>query len=298
VGNASNCPASNRKVIYLSYADINWSDFGSTVRSAADSGYNVLIMSFYVSTAHAAYDAANAWQAMGAAAQQSALSYVHGKGGCVLLSIGGATDSPFALNPSSLGTEVGQYALNQQYDGIDFDIENLAAGFTSGGVNAAQWLVSVTNAARNVLGSSRTITHAPQAPYFGNVGGSQWTGTSGGYSSVEHQSTIDWYNVQFYNQGASCYVDYAGLFTNSCSNFPGTSVAEIASSAKMSASKIVVGKPITTADGGSGFISGGQFGSLLRQAEANGIKVGGYMGWKWEAEAASWTSQVGNVAVA
>jgi len=298
LGNASNCPSSDRKVIYLSYAGINWNDFGSTVRSAADAGYNVLIMSFYIGTAHAAYDSAEVWQSIGAAAQQSALSYVHSKGACVLLSVGGATDAPFSLDPASLGAEVAQYALNQQYDGIDFDIENVDPGFTSGGVNFAQWLISATNAARNILGSSRTITHAPQAPYFGNIGGSQWTGSTGGYSTVEQQTSVDWYNVQFYNQGPACYVDFGGLFQNSCTNFPGTSVQEIASSAKMPLNKIVVGKPVTTADAGTGFLSGAQFGDLLRQAQSNGIQIGGYMGWKWEAEAATWPSQIGNVAVA
>jgi chitinase len=281
LGSASNCPSSGRKVIYLSYADINWGDFGSTVRSAADAGYNVLIMSFYVSTAHAAYDSAQVWQSLGAGGQQDALNYVHGKGGCVLLSVGGATDSPFSLDPNSLGNEVGQYANNNNYDGIDFDIENINPGFTANGVDAAQWLVDVTNSARNVLGGDKTITHAPQGPYFGPVGGNSWTGSSGGYSSIDGKTSIDWYNVQFYNQGASCYVDYSGLFQSSCSNFPGTSVQEIINNGGIPANKIVVGKPVTGADGGSGFIDGGTFGNLLRQAESSGIQIGGYMGWKW-----------------
>jgi hypothetical protein len=46
-------------------------------------------------------------------------------------------------------------------------------------------------------------------------------------------AAIDFFLVQFYNQGPSCYTTYNGLFLNSldggaCPNFPGTSVAEIA----------------------------------------------------------------------
>eukprot|EP00475_Leptophrys_vorax_P012784 TRINITY_DN1915_c0_g1_i2.p1 TRINITY_DN1915_c0_g1~~TRINITY_DN1915_c0_g1_i2.p1 ORF type:complete len:269 (+),score=71.00 TRINITY_DN1915_c0_g1_i2:296-1102(+) len=254
-------------------------------------------MSFYIPSAHGPYDSAQAWQSMGAAAQKSALQYVHGRGGCVLLSVGGATEAPFGMDPSALGGEVAQYALNQQYDGLDFDIENINSGFkSSSGSDVAQWLISVTNSARSVLGSSKVITHAPQAPYFGPIGASNyWTGSTGGYSSVEKNSHIDWYNIQFYNQGSGCYVDFSGLFQSSCSNFPKTSVKEIMTNADVSANKIVVGKPVTTGDAGSGYLSASQFGNLLREAYADGLNVGGFMGWKWESGAETWANQVGSV---
>eukprot|EP00475_Leptophrys_vorax_P023967 TRINITY_DN3298_c0_g1_i1.p1 TRINITY_DN3298_c0_g1~~TRINITY_DN3298_c0_g1_i1.p1 ORF type:complete len:322 (-),score=77.99 TRINITY_DN3298_c0_g1_i1:69-1034(-) len=300
LSSASVCPTSNRKVLYLSYANINWNDFGSTVKSVSDSGYNVMINAFFLpssdNAAQATADSAQAWQMMGTAAQKSTVDYVHSKGGCVLLSIGGATSFPFSIDGASVGRTAAQYALAQNYDGVDFDIENIAKGFKSAsGADVSQWLIAATNAARSVLGSSKVITHAPQAPYFGPIGGSEWTGVTGGYSTVEKHSQIDWYNVQFYNQGAGCYVDYNGLFENSCSNFPQTSVKEIMRNAGVPANKIVVGKPVTTSDAGSGYLTAGEFGNLLRQAYSEGLEVGGFMGWKWEAGADVWAHQVGDM---
>lgn len=52
---------------------------------------------------------------------------------------------------------------------------------------------------RRLLPPPYLITHAPVAPWFG---GSMWP--AGAYKGI-HQavgSGIDWYNIQFYNQGA------------------------------------------------------------------------------------------------
>eukprot|EP00475_Leptophrys_vorax_P013624 TRINITY_DN199_c0_g1_i2.p1 TRINITY_DN199_c0_g1~~TRINITY_DN199_c0_g1_i2.p1 ORF type:complete len:331 (-),score=77.92 TRINITY_DN199_c0_g1_i2:34-1026(-) len=255
-------------------------------------------MSFYVVVSHAPFDSATLWAGLGASGQQNALNYVHNAGGCVLLSVGGATDSPFTLDPTSVGNEVAKYAQANNYDGIDFDIENIQVGFVYNGVECSAWLTTVTNTARQVLGSSATITHAPQGPYFGTIGGSDWTGTTGGYSAVEKNSKIDWYNMQFYNQGPTCYFDYTTLFVTSCSTFPNTAIKQVLANTGMSANKIVVGKPITTADASNGFLSAGDFGALLNTGISNGFDIGGYMGWKWEVEATTWVSQVGIVTVA
>jgi chitinase len=297
MANSPFCPTANRRAIYMSFSNLNYNDFAQTVMSASDSGYNVLIMSFYVVSSHAAFDSATLWAGLGAG-QQDALNYVHNAGGCVLLSVGGATDVPYTLDPTSVGNEVAAYATANNYDGVDFDMENFQAGFVYNGIDLVSWLTTVTNTVRDTIGSEQTITHAPQSPYFGTIGGNDWTGPSGGYSAVEQRSSIDWYNVQFYNQGPQCYVDYTGLFVESdisCPVFPHTSVSEIAAGAGMSVNKVVVGKPITTADAGSGFLDAGTFGDLLRQAISSGINHGGYMGWKWEVEAQTWNSQIGSV---
>ena len=95
-------------------------------------------------------------------------------------------------------------------DGVDLDLENLGAGCTGGALSASStvsWMATTTTAARAVLsgGGGGFITHAPQAPYFGPVGvsgSSFWAGSTGCYSGVYQQvgSSIDWLNVQFYNQ--------------------------------------------------------------------------------------------------
>jgi chitinase len=297
LANSPFCPTSNRKVIYLSYTGLNYNNFAQTVQQASDAGYNVLIMSFYVVTSHAAFDSTTLWGQLGAA-QQSALNYVHNAGGCVLLSVGGATDVPYAMDPNAVASEIANYVKANNYDGVDFDLENFQPGMVYNGIQLVPWLTTVTNSVRSQIGADKTITHAPKAPYFGVIGGNDWTGPSGGYSQIEKSCSIDWYNMQFYNQGPSCYVDYNGLFISSgasCPTFPHTAVNEIIAQSGAPASKLVIGKPITTADGGSGWLAAGTFGNLLRQGISNGINHGGYMGWKWETEAQSWVSQIGSI---
>ncbi len=68
------------------------------------------------------------------------------------------------------------------------------------------------------------ISHAPQAPYFKSE-----FYKNGAYMTVHQKvgNTIDFYNVQFYNQGNTKYDTYQTLFEQSGSVFSGTSVQEI-----------------------------------------------------------------------
>ncbi len=120
-------------------------------------------------------------------------------------------------------------------DGVDFDLENFNTGCVTGTMNSEKtvsWIVDATLAAQAVLGSGGIITHAPQAPYFGPIGGSSWAGPTGCYTAVAARAgaSITFFNLQFYNQGASCYTSYTTLFVQSgaaglgCEYFPGTSI--------------------------------------------------------------------------
>ena len=98
--------------------------------------------------------------------------------------------------------------------------------------------------------------------------------------------------VQFYNQGATCYTSYTSLFVasngdGSCPSFPGTSVAEIASYGVPLAS-IVVGKPLLSADAGTGYVTGSSLGAMVATAGgAGGIGwSAGVMIWAWDDVAA------------
>ena len=88
------------------------------------------------------------------------------------------------------------------------------------------------------------ITHAPQAPYF-----KQEYYRNGGYVTVNNKvgNTIDFYTVQFYNQGNTEYNSYNELFIKATGVFSGTSVKEIMNRG-VPLKKIVVGKPATKAD--------------------------------------------------
>jgi len=272
------------KAIYIDW-HVTWNSPQTDMINAVGAGYNVIILAFYLS-ASGPTDYAQAWAGLATNVKQSTMAQVHGKGAVAIVSLGGSTDSPYSQNANALGVKVGQWAKDQFLDGVDFDLENFAPGFTVGGMsNAAtiNWLCDVTTGAASGFGSGAVITHAPQAPYFGPVGNSAtWVGTSGGYTAVHQRvgNYITFYNVQFYNQGASCYVDYPGLFQKSCSNFPLTSVGEIAA-AGIPLNKIVVGKPVTTADASNGWVSGASLHSLFGQAKSSNGWNAGLMGWVW-----------------
>ncbi len=66
---------------------------------------------------------------------------------------------------------------------------------------------------------------------------------------------IDFYNVQFYNQGETTYDSFEKLFVVSGGHFPGTSVKEICERG-VPLNKIVVGKPALQSDAyGSGWMT-------------------------------------------
>lgn len=83
------------------------------------------------------------------------------------------------------------------------------------------WLIPFTKTLRSRL-PHHIITHAPQAPYFKDE-----YYPKGGYVTVHREvgHLIDFYNVQFYNQGNSEYNTYDELFNHATGFFSGTSVS-------------------------------------------------------------------------
>lgn len=107
------------------------------------------------------------------------------------------------------------------------------------------------------------ITHAPQAPYF-----KKDYYKNGAYVTVDKEvgNTIDFYNVQFYNQGDTKYDSFETLFKKSGSFFSGTSVKEIAGYG-IPLNKIVVGKPATQQDASNtGLVSHEDLGNWAMRA--------------------------------
>jgi len=267
------------KAIYIDYI-LDYNDPSETVMQAVDDGFNLIILAFYLSTGPV--DMAQAWASQTPATQASTVSYAHGHGARVTVSFGGSTQGGFdKLNANSTGTEVATWAVDHFLDGVDFDLEGFASGFSYGTMDTnetVQWIAELTNSARNILGEGGIITHAPQAPYFGPVNGaSYFAGVTGGYVSVyAHAQSITYFLTQFYNQGPSCYLTYPGIFTNSsfdCPIFPGTSVAQIASysygGVQVPLDKIVVAKPVTPVDAGNGYVDPTRLGVYFTMAESD-----------------------------
>jgi len=142
------------------------------------------------------------------------------------------------------------------------------------------WLINITNVLRSKLPSPKyIISHAPQAPYF--MGAPQYR--NGGYLTVDKEvgDKIDFYNIQFYNQGTSSYDSYETLFEKSNGWAIGTSIKEIAKRG-VNINKIVVGKPVTQADVvNSGYVPVQSLKQYLQSGIQNSAWKGGIMGWQY-----------------
>jgi chitinase len=108
------------------------------------------------------------------------------------------------------------------------------------------------------------VSHAPQAPYF-----SSSFSASGSYLNI-HNNTgkfIDFYNIQFYNQGVNTpYSTYQELFVDSGIHNPNTSLFQIINQG-VEAEKVVLGKPVTQNDAyNTGFVASSSLKALLKQA--------------------------------
>jgi chitinase len=249
-------------------------------------GFNVYTLSFLLLAG--AWDKAYEWTSL-TADQRSTLKSQYASAGIKLIvSAFGSTDVPTTTNADPVATANTFAAWVKQYnlDGIDVDYEDFGA-MDSGKGEA--WLISFTKQLRAQLPAGQyIITHAPVAPWF--QPGSRWPG--GGYLKVHSQvgSLIDWYNIQFYNQGANVYTDCNGLLTTSANAWPNTAVFQIAASG-VPLSKIVIGKPATASDASNGFMSTSTLASCVSQAKAKGWN-GGVMVWEYPRASSSWISQV------
>jgi chitinase len=169
---------------------------------------------------------------------------------------------------------------------VDIDYEDLAAMDRQDG-SAEAWLTAFTNQLRvNLPQGEYILTHAPLAPWF-----SPGKYASGAYTKVHADvgASIDWYNIQFYNQGTTEYTTCEGLMTASSSVWPGTAVSELIA-AGIPADKVVIGKPATAADANNGLIDAATLATCVAQGAAAGWN-GGVMAWQVSTIHSSATSQ-------
>lgn len=94
-------------------------------------------------------------------------------------------------------------------------------------------------------------------------------------------STIDFYNMQFYNAGTiNQYNTYKTLFLKSGSYWAGTSVNEIIQRG-IPSNKIVVGKPVDKTDASSGLADSNDLGKWTGQFYSEHNWYGGVMYWDY-----------------
>ncbi|KIJ51813.1 glycoside hydrolase family 18 protein [Sphaerobolus stellatus SS14] len=254
---------------------------------SAIKGFNVFALSFLLTTG--AFDKAAEWTQLTAAQRSTIKSQYAAAGIKLVVSLFGSTDAPTTSGANAITTAntMAAWVIQFGLDGVDVDYEDFTA-VNAGDGKAEAWLTSFTQQLRVKLPAGQFIlTHAPVAPWFSpnKFGG-------GAYLTVNKNvgSLIDWYNVQFYNQGTSEYTGCAGLLTASSSTWPQTAVFQIAASG-VPLSKIVIGKPAATGDASSGFMSTSTLASCVSQAKAQGWNAG-VSTWQYPDATAAWISAV------
>jgi chitinase len=292
------CVESSRSVVYINRLN-SWSPEGIPASigvpgSATNSSYNVFNLAFWLSTGpvdsaevwsnalHYTGTTNNPWGNTTQAIQSAWVRRYHSYGIKILVSAFGATEFPTTagIDPVQCGTNLANFVLLNNLDGVDLDYED--SGALERGTGEA-WLISITRTLRQRLPKEQgyIITHAPQSPYF--MGAPKYP--RGGYMNVHNEvgDLIDFYNIQFYNQGTSTYDTYETLFRTSNGWASRTAVKELISKG-IPANKIIVGKPVTPSDAdNTGYISLSQFSQILRTATADGWNSG-FMGWQYTSD--------------
>ncbi|KAF7983288.1 hypothetical protein HWV62_22945 [Athelia sp. TMB] len=288
---------------YFTIYNDHWVAFPSVDDLA---GYNVFAISFYLLSG--ATDQAQDWAEM-TAAQRSAIKTAYNAAGISLIvSAFGSSDNPASsgADPTTIAQAIATWVTTYDLDGVDVDFEDETA-FNKGDGSGEQWLITFTTALRAALPSGQyLISHArefsptpttcsPQlmnlqavAPWFEPA--PRWGG--GGYLLVDQKvgSMIDFYNVQFYNQGVDEYVDCAGLLTTSSSAWPNTALFQIIASG-IPSDKLLIGKPGTAADATNGYVDPTSLATCVAQAVSQGWHAG-VMVWQFPDAGSAWIETV------
>ncbi|KAI8608464.1 glycoside hydrolase superfamily [Chytriomyces sp. MP71] len=237
----------------------------------ANSDYNVFLLFVWLRNGPA--DSSYYWTTVDAATRQKYVNAYHAAGKLLMVSAFGATDFPTGADPVATAQSLAKFVKDYQLDGADIDWEDSPA-FESGTGAGENWLISFTQELRRQLPSPRYyISHAPQAPYFcGNT--AQYP--KGAYLAVDKAvgNLIDWYNIQFYNQGSTDYASCDTLLNTSNGFFTNTALFQIAASG-VPLSKLVIGKPVTQAGAtNTGYVTPSTLASCVSQARQKGWDAG------------------------
>jgi len=271
---------------YVVYSDAFVSTTAPAPPPATIAGWNVFLLSFL--TTFNADEYAN-WIELTAADRAAIKAEYAAAGISLCVSAFGSTTEPTTagLDPVEWADMIAAAVIEFDLDGVDIDYEDFDA-FNKKDGTAEAWLITFTTELRKKLPVGEYIvTHAPVAPWFISelYGGF-------GYTYVDQQvgDLIDWYNVQFYNQGATEYTTCVGLLTTSSSTWPGSSLFEIAARG-VDLDKLVIGKPATTSDANNGFMTT----TLLAQCAAEAVSNGwdaGIMSWQYPDANSAWIEAV------
>ncbi|KAI9632985.1 glycoside hydrolase superfamily [Dioszegia hungarica] len=257
-------------VIYSDYWLFSMPDV-STLKA-----FNRFVLAFWMSD-QGPVDNAQMWVWMPQADRRRVLDAYHNAGIALMVSAFGSTDQPttWGKDPLATAQQLAKFVVDYEFDGVDIDYEDMGAMNSD---QAERWLIPFQKELRRLLPKPYLISHAPVAPWFTSSSAYR----SGAYVAI-HQSVgdgIDFYNMQFYNQGDGVYTDCNSLINSSGGYWPGTSVMEMNSYAKVPLNKIVIGKPLDAGKASNGYMSPQDLNVCVNQARGKGWN-GGVMFWEW-----------------
>lgn len=250
-------------------------------------GFNVFALSFLLE--YGAADQAQEWEELTVDQRSSILAEYEAAGISLIVSLFGSTETPTSsgYDPIDTANTMAAWVIEYGLQGVDIDYEDFAA-FDAGTGAAEQWLGNFTTQLRTQLPQGQYIlTHAPVAPWFSP---NMWGG--GGYLWIDSVvgSLIDWYNVQFYNQGTTEYTTCDGLLYNSSSSWPQSALFQIADNG-ISLDKLVIGKPATAAQATNGYVDPSLLATCVSLAYDGGWDAG-VMVWEYPYANSAWIATV------
>lgn len=178
----------------------------------------------------------------------------------VLVSAFGPKENPTSLGLSAVycAQQLATFVISNQLDGADINWQDEQ----SLGFEGADWLVNFHTNLRKLL-PNHTITHSPSASFFRSEAYNNKS-----YTQVNEKihSTVNFYNVQYFNLGTSKYNTYHELFLKGVADQGKTAVKELVDRG-VELKKIVVAKPVSPSDStGSGWMDLAILGDSLSQA--------------------------------
>ncbi|KAF8521730.1 glycoside hydrolase [Hysterangium stoloniferum] len=272
---------------FVIYTDQWTNDFTGPPPPSQVKGFNVVSLAFFLLAG--AFDKAQEWASLTQAQRKSIKSQYSAAGIKLIVSVFGSTDAPttYGADPIATANKMAKFVRDFGLDGVDVDYEDFDA-INAGDGKGEAWIISFTKQLRTKLPQGQfLLTHAPVAPWFspGGFGG-------GAYLTVHQHvgNLIDWYNVQFYNQGSDEYTTCPGLLTNSSNTWPQSALFEIAANG-VPLNKLVIGKPGYSGDASNGYMSPSILAGCMQQAHAKGWN-GGAMSWEFPHANAAWIQTV------
>lgn len=248
-------------------------------------GYDGFMLSFW--TTGGAQDKAAAWANLPDDQRATLKQQYKAAGIKLMVSLFGDRDLVTTNNKDAVAVanSVADWVQKYDIDGVDVDYEDFGAMDARNG-KAEQWVIDLTKQLRQRLPQGQyAISHAPVAPWFAR-------GPNAGYLKVHNEvgNLIDWYNVQFYNQGQGAY-ESCDTLLNKASNVPNTSVFEL-HGLGIPLEKIVIGKPGQASDAPyHGYMSPDTLATCLQQGKAKGWN-GGVMVWQFGSVESDWVKSV------